>query len=87
VVIRGNLPPGRGVRDGWGWKARREALYGRWMETFTPTPGTHTLDAELDLLLNDSDLAFTGMVSVEEEPRPDAVDAMNAQILAGLVCP
>ena len=58
------------------------------METFTLTPGTHTLDAELDLLLNDSDLAFTGMVSVEEdEPRPDAVDAMNAQILAGLVCP
>ena len=57
------------------------------METFTLTPGTHTLDAELDLLLNDSDLAFTGMVSVEEEPRPDAVDAMNAQILAGLVSP
>ncbi len=58
------------------------------MQTLTIIPGSHTPDAELDLLLNDSDLAFTGMATVaDDEERPEAIDAMNAQILAGLVCP
>ena len=52
------------------------------------TPASHTPYADLDLLLNESDLAWTELAPVEDDAdRPDTVDAMNAQILAGLVSP
>ena len=52
------------------------------------TPTSHTPYAELDLLLNESDRAWTTLAPLEDDAeRPDTVDAMNAQILAGLVSP
>ena len=52
------------------------------------TPASHTPYADLDLLLNESDRAWTDLAPVEDDAeRPDTVDAMNAQILAGLVSP
>jgi hypothetical protein len=52
------------------------------------TPSSHTPYAELDLLLNESDRAWTTLAPVPDDAeRPDTVDAMNAQILAGLVSP
>ena len=52
------------------------------------TPTSHTPYAELDLLLNESDRAWTTLAPLQDdEERPDTVDAMNAQILAGLVSP
>jgi hypothetical protein len=55
----------------------------------THVPGSHApLSADLDLLLNDSDYAWASLARVEDDAeRPDTVDAMNAQILAGLVSP
>jgi len=54
----------------------------------TAIPGSHTPYADLDLLLNESDYAWASLAPVEDdEDRPDTVDAMNAQILAGLVSP
>ena len=51
-------------------------------------PGSHTPYADLDLLLNESDYAWASLAPVEDDAeRPDTVDAMNAQILAGLVSP
>ncbi len=52
------------------------------------TPTSHTPYADLDLLLNESDRAWTVLAPLQDdEERPDTVDAMNAQILAGLVSP
>ena len=52
------------------------------------TPASHTPYADLDLLLNESDRAWTDLAPVTDDAeRPDTVDAMNAQILAGLVSP
>jgi hypothetical protein len=52
------------------------------------TPASHTPYADLDLLLNESDRAWAALAPVEDDAeRPDTVDAMNAQILAGLVSP
>ena len=52
------------------------------------TPSSHTPYAELDLLLNESDRAWATLAQVDDDAeRPDTVDAMNAQILAGLVSP
>ena len=55
----------------------------------TVIPGSHTPYADLDLLLNETDYAWASLAAVPEddERRPDTVDAMNAQILAGLVSP
>jgi hypothetical protein len=55
----------------------------------TVIPGMHApLSADLDLLLNESDYAWASLAPVEDDAeRPDTVDAMNAQILAGLVSP
>ena len=54
----------------------------------TVIPGSHTPYADLDLLLNESDYAWAGLAGVEDDDeRPDTVDVMNAQILAGLVSP
>ncbi len=54
----------------------------------THVPGSHTPYADLDLLLNESDSAWASLAPVEDDAeRPDTVDAMNAQILAGLVSP
>ena len=51
-------------------------------------PTSHTPYAELDLLLNESDREWAGLALVEDDAeRPDTVDAMNAQIRAGLVSP
>jgi hypothetical protein len=58
------------------------------MDSLTIVPASHTPYADLDLLLNESDLAFTNVaLSVDDEEQPDTVDVMNAQILAGLVSP
>ena len=52
------------------------------------TPASHTPYADLDLLLNESDRAWADLAPVQDDAeRPDTVDAMNAQILAGLVSP
>jgi hypothetical protein len=52
------------------------------------TPASHTPYAELDLLLNESDRTWAALAAVDDDAeRPDTVDAMNAQILAGLVSP
>jgi hypothetical protein len=52
------------------------------------TPSSHTPYADLDLLLNESDHAWVTLAPVADDAeRPDTVDAMNAQILAGLVSP
>ena len=52
------------------------------------TPTSHTPYAELDLLLNESDRTWTELAPLPDDAdRPDTVDAMNAQILAGLVSP
>jgi len=54
----------------------------------TITPASYTPYAELDLLLNESDRAWADLAPVADDAeRPDTVDAMNAQILAGLVSP
>ena len=54
----------------------------------TVIPGSHTPYADLDLLLNESDYAWATLAQVPDDAeRPDTVDAMNAQILAGLVSP
>jgi hypothetical protein len=58
------------------------------MDSLTIVPASHTPYADLDLLLNESDLAYANVAfSEDDEERPDTVDAMNAQILAGLVSP
>ena len=50
----------------------------------TIIPGSHTPYADLDMLLNESDYAWTSLATVEDDAeRPDTVDAMNAQILVG----
>ena len=52
------------------------------------TPPSHTPYADLDLLLNESDREWVALAPVPDDAdRPDTVDAMNAQILAGLVSP
>ena len=52
------------------------------------TPTSHTPYAELDLLLNETDHTWTALAPLQDDAeRPDTVDAMNAQILAGLVSP
>jgi hypothetical protein len=52
------------------------------------TPASHTPYADLDLLLNESDRTWAHLAPVPDDAdRPDTVDAMNAQILAGLVSP
>ena len=57
-------------------------------ENLIITPTSHTPYAELDLLLNESDRAWATLAPLEDDAeRPDTVDAMNAQILAGLVSP
>ena len=57
-------------------------------DDFIITPTSHTPYAELDLLLNESDRAWTTLAPrPDDAERPDTVDAMNAQILAGLVSP
>ena len=57
-------------------------------ENLIITPSSHTPYAELDLLLNESDRAWTTLAAMPDDAeRPDTVDAMNAQILAGLVSP
>jgi len=54
----------------------------------TIIPGSPAPSADLDLLLNDSDYAWANLAAVEDDAeRPDTVDSMNAQILAGLVSP
>jgi hypothetical protein len=54
----------------------------------TQVPGSHTPYADLDLLLNESDYAWATLAPLKDDAeRPDTVDAMNAQILAGLVSP
>ena len=54
----------------------------------TIIPGSHAPYADLDLLLNESDYAWATLAPVPDDAeRPDTVDAMNAQILAGLVSP
>jgi hypothetical protein len=54
----------------------------------TVIPGSHAPYADLDQLLNESDYAWATLAAVEDDDeRPDTVDAMNAQILAGLVSP
>ena len=55
----------------------------------TAIPGSHTPYADLDLLLNESDYTWASLARVvhDDAERPDTVDAMNAQILAGLVSP
>jgi hypothetical protein len=54
----------------------------------TQVPGSHTPYADLDVLLNESDYAWASLAPIaDDEDRPDTVDAMNAQILAGLVSP
>jgi len=54
----------------------------------TTLPGTHAPYADLDLLLSESDAAWATLAPLEDDAeRPDTVDAMNAQILAGLVSP
>jgi hypothetical protein len=54
----------------------------------THVPGSHAPYADLDVLLNESDYAWARLAPVEDDAEPaDTVDAMNAQILAGLVSP
>jgi len=55
----------------------------------TSVPGGHApLSADLDLLLDESDYAWANLAQVDDDDeQPDTVDAMNAQILAGLVSP
>jgi hypothetical protein len=54
----------------------------------TIIPGSHPPYADLDMLLNESDYAWATLATVEDDAeRPDTVDSMNAQILAGLVSP
>ena len=53
----------------------------------TAIPGSHTPYADLDLLLNESDYAWASLAPVEDDEDRPTVDAMNAQILAGLVSP
>jgi hypothetical protein len=51
-------------------------------------PASHTPYTDLDELLNESDAVWATLAPVEDDAeRPDTVDAMNAQILAGLVSP
>ena len=69
--------------------ARRASSFTRMDDTqLTIIPGSHTPYADLDMLLNESDYAWASLATVEDDAeRPDTVDAMNAQILAGLVSP
>ena len=57
------------------------------MEPNLMIPPGHTLFAELDLLLSESEIRYPG--ALEERERDDFTDedAMNSQILAGLVAP
>jgi hypothetical protein len=59
------------------------------MEILTISPASHTPYADLDLLLNESDFAYTSAARLAEDDaeQPDTVDVFNAQILAGLVSP
>ena len=51
-------------------------------------PVSHTPYTDLDMLLNESDAVWATLAPVEDDvEHPDTVDAMNAQILAGLVSP
>ena len=85
-----NLPPGRGVRlahpvriDG-----RASSFLAMDAPQITHVPGSHTPYADLDLLLNESDYAWADLAPIKDDAeRPDTIDAMNAQILAGLVSP
>ena len=70
--------------------ARRTAssVLGMDESQLTVIPGSHTPYADLDMLLNESDYAWATLAPLEDDAeRPDTVDAMNAQILAGLVSP
>jgi hypothetical protein len=52
------------------------------------SPVSHTPYSDLDLLLNEADAEWVRLAPLaDDEERPDTVDAMNAQILAGLVSP
>ena len=54
----------------------------------TTIPASHAPYADLDMLLNESDAVWATLAPVEDDvEHPDTVDAMNAQILAGLVSP
>ena len=54
----------------------------------TTIPASHAPYTDLDDLLNESDAVWATLAPVEDDAeRPDTVDAMNAQILAGLVSP
>jgi hypothetical protein len=54
----------------------------------TTIPASHAPSADLDMLLNESDAVWATLAPVEDDAEhPDTVDAMNAQILAGLVSP
>ena len=67
---------------------RASSVVGMDERQITVIPGSHTPYADLDLLLNESDYAWANLALVEDDAeRPDTVDAMNAQILAGLVSP
>jgi hypothetical protein len=69
-------------------RERASSVQGMDERQITTIPGSHTPYADLDLLLNESDYAWASLAPVEDdEDRPDTVDAMNAQILAGLVSP
>lgn len=59
------------------------------MQMLTIHPASHTPYADLDLLLNESDSAYTrqALLAEDDADQPDTLDAMNAQILAGLVSP
>ena len=67
---------------------RDPSSFERMEDNLIITPSSHTPYADLDLLLNESDRAWTDLAPVTDDAeRPDTVDAMNAQILAGLVSP
>jgi hypothetical protein len=67
---------------------RRPSSFERMDDNMIITPSSHTPYADLDLLLNESDHAWATLAPVPDDAeRPDTVDAMNAQILAGLVSP
>ena len=69
-------------------RERRPSSFERMDDNLIITPPSHTPYADLDLLLNESDREWTALAPVADDAeRPDTVDAMNAQILAGLVSP
>lgn len=57
------------------------------METDLMIPPGHTLFAELDLLLSESEIRYPGVHQERDGEGLSDEDAMNSQILAGLVAP